>query len=549
MEEITIFDKLGDVSDTLAGTITRFQEYLEARGYTGASHLAEMFFSVYGASDPRVMTLPFEKMEPVLSTLAVGSKEEHFRFHDDYTSFIRNEKAAVVDKNTAGHIGQMKKAYKKFQKNAESYAKRADECRKRITKLESETEKRGDPLISDTEKARLDKMFAAVKKDYDKVYRQAGSYKYLKALVDRAADGESMPKDAIDMMKRELKDGLPRCVTAKNAGKLVEFVKKQERIIEKMQNAAKKNTSVIKLENERLVFEAAMREKENAEKRMEEILSDIESAARISIKKQSVQNRKNFVSSGNSVISDSDGVINKEFAALSEKEREEIGRYIHENAVRLKTRISRRIRTGNRRIADIPCTIKSACKTNGIPIDIKYVKPKRGKTNVIMILDISGSCRNASEMMLAFMHEMQDIFPGGCRTYVFVNSLYDITDIFRESRDVRSAVRMVFDTIPTKGVYSNYNNPLKQFYEDQIHTVSSDSIVILIGDARNNSNPTGEEYIKNICRRAKKAYWLNTEKAEKWNVNDSIIGIYAPYMTRVIETLTTENIIEFLTGI
>ena len=57
-------------------------------------------------------------------------------------------------------------------------------------------------------------------------------------------------------------------------------------------------------------------------------------------------------------------------------------------------------------------------------------------------------------------------------------------------------------------------------------------IFIYIGDARNNKNASGEDYVKAIARKAKKAFWLNTEEVDKWNHGDSIMGVYAKYMTK-----------------
>ena len=72
--------------------------------------------------------------------------------------------------------------------------------------------------------------------------------------------------------------------------------------------------------------------------------------------------------------------------------------------------------------------------------------------------------------------------------------------------------------------------------------------VYIIGDARNNKNRSGEEYVKAIARKAKKAFWLNTEEMSDWNTGDSIIGTYAKYMTKVAQTTTAAELLGFLEG-
>ena len=76
--------------------------------------------------------------------------------------------------------------------------------------------------------------------------------------------------------------------------------------------------------------------------------------------------------------------------------------------------------------------------------------------------------------------------------------------------------------------------------------VTGDSYVYIIGDARNNKNRSGEEYVKAIARKAKKAFWLNTEEMSDWNTGDSIIGAYAKYMTKVAQTTTAAELLGFL---
>ena len=148
--------------------------------------------------------------------------------------------------------------------------------------------------------------------------------------------------------------------------------------------------------------------------------------------------------------------------------------------------------------------------------------------------------------MLTFMHLMADVFPGGTRSYVFVNSLYDVSGIFRESMDLDGAIKTVMSTVPTRGVYSDYNTPFKDFYENHFHEVSSDTIVFILGDMRNNKNPNPAEYIKAICRKAKRAYLLNTEGVEEWDNADSIMSSLSPYASRYSECKNTLQLLNFL---
>ena len=66
-----------------------------------------------------------------------------------------------------------------------------------------------------------------------------------------------------------------------------------------------------------------------------------------------------------------------------------------------------------------------------------------------------------------------------------------------------------------------------------------------MGDARNNKNPSGEEYLKKIARRAKKTYWLNTESKYLWGTADSIANTYMEY-SDMMEVTNTQELLLFL---
>ena len=264
-------------------------------------------------------------------------------------------------------------------------------------------------------------------------------------------------------------------------------------------------------------------------------------------KDKPVESRKETLRLKNAVHSryQGDVCLDKKFSKMSAEEKLLIYDYIRENARKFRTKLNRKIRTNRASKIDIPATVKKSCQTGGIPLCLIHQKPIRQKSNLILILDVSGSCKEASELMLVFMHAMKEVFPGGCSTYAFTNKLYDISE-FMEMDDAAAAVSEVLKAIPRSGAYSNYELPFRTFYNSNMSKVTGDSYVYIIGDARNNKNRSGEEYVKAIARKAKKAFWLNTEEMSDWNTGDSIIGTYAKYMTKVAQTTTAAELLGFL---
>lgn len=271
---------------------------------------------------------------------------------------------------------------------------------------------------------------------------------------------------------------------------------------------------------------------------MNEIVKEQSRAHRAEFNKALVKNAVRSKHAG-------DIVLDKDFSKMSDAEKRQISEYIKDNARKFRTKMSKKIRANKASKIDIPATIKKSCQTGGIPLHLIRQRPVRQKSNLILILDVSGSCKNASEMMLVFMHAMKEVFPGGCKTYAFTNRLYDISKFF-ETDNPDESVKAVLDAIPRAGAYSNYEIPFRTFYEEHMSEVTGDSYVYFIGDARNNKNASGEDYVKAIARKAKKAFWLNTEPADKWNHGDSIIGTYSKYMTKIAQTANPAELLGFL---
>lgn len=288
---------------------------------------------------------------------------------------------------------------------------------------------------------------------------------------------------------------------------------------------------------------------EEIQKKIDNLLNKVNACdERITQKKESLQHRRSFVSNGGSVQSDALGELSsKRLSVVKDEDVKQIEYYIKKNARFFKTKMSRNIQTASHTKLDIKTIIKEACATDGIPLRLAYKKRVENKPKLVLMLDVSGSCMSTSKMMLLFMYYLKQVFTGGCDAYVFVNSLYDVT-FFMNAKNPESAIDSIMSVVKTKGVYSDYHRPFKTFYEDKISTITKDSIVIFIGDARNNNNPTGEEYLKAISRKARACFWLNTEDTYNWDAGDSIIGIYSEYMQQTLPILTVGQLVDFITN-
>lgn len=270
-------------------------------------------------------------------------------------------------------------------------------------------------------------------------------------------------------------------------------------------------------------------------------LKQIEKAASRSHRKEfSSQTAHNAV---RAVLPSSDPLGSAKLTALKPEDKERLEYLIRRNASHFYTRMMRNLRAVSARKIDLPATIKQACKTDGHPLELAMTKPKRNRAELMIILDISGSCISASKVMLMFASILTKVFVK-VRSYAFVNQLYDISDVIG-SEDAVHAAEAVLDLIETRGVYSDYSRPLTQLYREHSREFRKDTTVIVIGDARNNRNPSAENCFKQLTRKAGRVYWLNTEPASQWGQGDSIAPVYGKYC-RMREAVTVNDIISFI---
>ena len=157
--------------------------------------------------------------------------------------------------------------------------------------------------------------------------------------------------------------------------------------------------------------------------------------------------------------------------------------YLRQNLLAFKTRMTRNINSKRRLSLNLEETMRESIRTCGQPINLIYIS------------------KDATEMMLTFIGAFEKRSFHEEVRLLFVNSLYDISRVY-DTEDVDNAAKQM-QMIPRSGQYSNYERPLRSMWKEYRNRISKDSMIIFIGDARNNKNDAGENYIKNICRKAK----------------------------------------------
>ena len=236
-------------------------------------------------------------------------------------------------------------------------------------------------------------------------------------------------------------------------------------------------------------------------------------------------------------------IMDKSIVDLGEDEYDKLMQYIKQNAAKFRTHVSRSMKAAKRKTFDFKRTIKNSIETFGEPVRLYYKKPQIKKTRIVCIADVSGSVKQYIKLMLTLVYELSSVFKGGVRSYVFVGNLYDITE-YMTKYPVEKGITLASQQVTRE--YSNYDRAFCKFVEEYIGYLDKHTIVLIIGDARNNRNNTGINYLKQIKSRSKSIIWLNPEEKSKWNTGDSIIQKYKPVVNEIYQTNTFKQVMEFL---
>ncbi|MEE8291205.1 MAG: VWA domain-containing protein, partial [Candidatus Tectomicrobia bacterium] len=165
------------------------------------------------------------------------------------------------------------------------------------------------------------------------------------------------------------------------------------------------------------------------------------------------------------------------------------------------------------------------------------------KLRLVVLCDVSGSVWQVSTFLLKLVHTLQTEF-SNVRSLLFVNSIVEVTPLFRRMRFPRDleALRS-YPNLNLFG-YSDFGRVFYQFYRDLLSDLNRDTVLLILGDARNNVFDPQAWTMEEIRQRCRRIIWLNPEPRQGWNKDDSVIDIYAPYCDHVLECWTMEHLVQ-----
>ncbi|MEE2708552.1 MAG: VWA domain-containing protein [Gemmatimonadota bacterium] len=207
---------------------------------------------------------------------------------------------------------------------------------------------------------------------------------------------------------------------------------------------------------------------------------------------------------------------------------------VEDLAANLVTKRSLRFQQAQYGSVDIKRTVQKSFRTGNIPFNIIRKRRKINNNELVVLCDISGSVWEVARFFLKLVQEMQNQFKRS-RSYLFVDRINEVTDLF-DDRPFDEIIEQLKDD-PGLNFFglSDFGRAFYQFFTDTNRSLSRNTILVILGDARANWFDPMEWTLDEMQRRTHMVIWLNPEPKQYWDTDDSVMSKYSPYCDYVME--------------
>ena len=160
----------------------------------------------------------------------------------------------------------------------------------------------------------------------------------------------------------------------------------------------------------------------------------------------------------------------------------------------------------------------------GVPVELLFRRPRPGKSDLVALIDVSFSAATAAEFLLSLLGSSHRFF----RHVLQLAYVDDLTEI-----------SFVHGHVVPHGpldlnARSDFGNVLRRFRERYEHSLGRNTVLLVLGDARNNRRPPRADLLARLRRQVRAAVWLNPELKQRWNTGDSVIARYKKHVDVVL---------------
>jgi uncharacterized protein with von Willebrand factor type A (vWA) domain len=229
---------------------------------------------------------------------------------------------------------------------------------------------------------------------------------------------------------------------------------------------------------------------------------------------------------------------NAPLSRIEPRQIEQMRALIRQMARRLRERFSKPRKRQRRGHLDVRRTLRKNAAWGSVPFLTAWKRKHRDKPKIVAICDVSGSVSRVSDFFLLLIHSLHEVV-SDVRSFAFSGHLVEVSEIL----ETKSAEEAMADIMSSVGFgSSDYGSSFSDFEEGWMETVTPQTTVIILGDARSNNLDPGADILRRISERSKRVVWLNPEGRMTWGWGDSEMPRYATFCNVVRQCATAQQL-------
>ena len=229
---------------------------------------------------------------------------------------------------------------------------------------------------------------------------------------------------------------------------------------------------------------------------------------------------------------------NAPLARIEPRQVEQMRALIRQIARRLQERYSKPRKRRRRGHLDVRRTIRRNAAWGGIPFLTAWKRRHRDKPKIVALCDVSGSVARVSDFFLLLIHSLHEVV-SDVRSFAFSGHLIEVSEIL-ESNDPEAAMQEIMSKVGFGS--SDYGRSLVDFERQWMDSVTPQTTVIVLGDARSNNLDPRADILRRISERCKRLVWLNPEGRISWGFGDSEMPRYQTFCTLTRQCATAQQL-------
>ncbi|WP_439366493.1 vWA domain-containing protein [Bradyrhizobium sp. DASA03005] len=229
---------------------------------------------------------------------------------------------------------------------------------------------------------------------------------------------------------------------------------------------------------------------------------------------------------------------NAPLARIERRQVAEMRALIRQIARRLRERYSKPRKRQRRGHLDVRRTLRRNAAWGGVPFLTAWKRKHRDRPKIVALCDVSGSVAQVSDFFLLLIHSLHEVVDD-VRSFAFSSHLIEVSEIL-ETKSPEEAMSEIMSKVGFGS--SDYGSSLVDFEKEFMSTLTPQTTVIVLGDARSNNLDPRADILRRISERSKRLVWLNPEGRLAWGFGDSEMPRYATFCSVVRQCATAQQL-------